>query len=151
MNCDKQLLEMEDANRKDTLKLLKHLQEHTTEDLKPAIESYVKEQMLEVWKRISSKESIRDAHRLVEILWDEMGGQAGMTFNKIITPEGIQIECTHCPFVALSKEFADAEIGFSYYCSADPYIVEGFNPELKFERTQTLMEDHPICNHFYPF
>lgn len=151
MNFEEQLVELQEANRKDMLRLLKHLQLNTEEDLRPAIESYVKNQMLKVWQRIGSEQETRDASKLVEILWDEMGGEVGMEFSKTVTEEGIQIECTYCPFVELSKEHADADIGFSYYCSADPHIVKGFNPELKFERTQTLMEDHKICNHFYPF
>ncbi len=38
------------------------------------------------------------------------------------------------------------DLGFSLSCCRDFAVIEGFNPELTLDRTQTLMEGAPCCD-----
>jgi hypothetical protein len=38
------------------------------------------------------------------------------------------------------------DLGFALSCARDFAMVEGFNPEIKLERTQTLMEGADHCD-----
>jgi len=111
------------------------------------LEEYEIRKMKRIWNAIGDKHG-RSLKSLIEQLWGSMGED----FEYKITYQNedeVQIECKKCPFVALSIDNGMKEIGFSKYCMSDYGIVEGFNPNIEFMRTKTLMEGHGVCNHHY--
>lgn len=55
---------------------------------------------------------------------------------------------TSCPLAALAKEEGQLEIG-KLYCEQDSAMLEGYNPELRFEKTASLMEGDKYCEFVY--
>ena len=49
----------------------------------------------------------------------------------------------------MAKEVGATDWGFEFFCKMDPPIIEGFNPNIQFRRTKTLMEGDECCNHYY--
>ncbi len=59
-------------------------------------------------------------------------------------------------FKVISCDYADRykaldilEFGYCLSCCRDKPFVEGFNPKMKFKRTQTIMEGAPFCDFQY--
>lgn len=90
----------------------------------------------------------RSIDDLIALLWEPLRAQ-GYEFTVERQENGAQIRCTACPFATLYKNLGGAEWGYRLYCAADSNLVEGFNPEIGFKRTQTLMEGHNCCDHYY--
>jgi len=111
------------------------------------LEEYEIRKMKRIWNSIGEKKG-----RSLEVLIEELWGGAGEDFDYSIVAQSedeVRIECRKCPFVSLSLDNGMKEIGFSKYCMSDYGIVEGFNPNIEFTRTKTLMEGHEACNHRY--
>lgn len=53
-----------------------------------------------------------------------------------------------CPLADLAKEESQLEIG-KLYCEQDFAMLEGYNPELRFEKTASLMEGDKYCEFTY--
>ena len=85
---------------------------------------------------------------LINVLWEPLRSK-GYEFTIEQTDEGVQMECTACPWAMLYKNLGGAEWGYQLYCAADESLVESFNPTIGFKRTKTLMEGHDCCDHFY--
>lgn len=63
-----------------------------------------------------------------------------------MTPEKITMNVTRCRYAEMYKELGMADLGFMLSCARDFAMVEGFNAEIKLERTQTLMEGADHCD-----
>ena len=63
-----------------------------------------------------------------------------------MTAERITMNVTRCRYAEMYKELGMADLGFTLSCARDFAMVEGFNPEIKLERTQTLMEGADHCD-----
>ena len=50
-----------------------------------------------------------------------------------------------CAYVELYERLGMKEFGYCLSCSRDAAFAEGFNPRLKLQRTQTIMEGAPHC------
>ena len=59
------------------------------------------------------------------------------------------MKITRCPFADMAIALGEEDWGFEFYCMSDYGMVEGFNPEIEFSRSKTLMEGHDCCDHFY--
>src|SRR5947209_13608941 len=62
------------------------------------------------------------------------------------TPERLSFNVTRCRYAELYRALGLADLGGSLSCQRDFALVEGFNPEITLERTQTLMEGAPYCD-----
>ena len=65
------------------------------------------------------------------------------------TPEKLSMNVTRCRYAEMYKELGLADLGFTLSCGRDYAMVEGFNPEIKLERTQTIMEGADHCDFRY--
>ncbi len=97
------------------------------------------------WSEISAREgtSIDDLIRTQWMPWTE----GEFTVEKI--PNGIQIYCTKCPMADAFWAIERVDLGVQFFCNEDAFIVEGYNPDIKFHRTKTLMEGDDCCDHRY--
>jgi fumarate reductase iron-sulfur subunit len=51
-----------------------------------------------------------------------------------------------CKYAEMYKELGLAELGFIFSCGRDGKMFGGFNPDIKFRRTQTIMEGAAHCD-----
>ena len=65
------------------------------------------------------------------------------------TPEKLSMNVTRCRYAEMYKELGLADLGFTLSCGRDYAMVEGFNPKIKLERTQTIMEGSNHCDFRY--
>lgn len=84
----------------------------------------------------------------IRLLW-EPDRANGLEYTVERRPDGVQIHCTRCPMHELACAIGGAEWLYRLVCAADPYIVRGFNPQIGFRRTKTLMAGDDHCDHFY--
>ena len=59
------------------------------------------------------------------------------------------IDVTGCRYAQFYKELGEPELGFLLVCSLDFPFAEGFGPEIKLTRTQTIMQGASHCDFRY--
>ncbi len=63
--------------------------------------------------------------------------------------EVLSFNVTRCRYAELYESLGIREIGTSFSCTRDLALIEGFNPDIALERTQTIMEGAPHCDFRY--
>lgn len=61
-------------------------------------------------------------------------------------PDRLEFNVTRCRYAEMYRALGMADLGGSLSCCRDFALVEGFNPEVKLTRTQTIMEGAPHCD-----
>ncbi len=56
---------------------------------------------------------------------------------------------TRCRYAEMYRALGLAELGASLSCNRDFALVEGFNPAIRLQRTQTIMEGAAFCDFRY--
>ena len=98
------------------------------------------------WSRISSQNGDTSLDNLIRILWEQWT-EGEFTIQR--TKTNVQIYCTKCPVADAYKSIKREKYGLLFHCSEDPFIVKGFNPEIKFKRTKSLMNGDDCCDQSY--
>jgi hypothetical protein len=65
------------------------------------------------------------------------------------TDEVFAFNVTRCRYAEMYRELGIPELGALFSCDRDGTMVEGFNPEIGFERTQTIMGGASHCDFRY--
>ncbi len=100
----------------------------------------------EGWRNWAQKNNLYTLEDFIRSAWE------GWTEGEFIierNPNQVQIYCTKCPMADSYLSIGKSNMGKIFHCSEDPHMVSGFNPELKFGRTKTLMDKDNCCNHYY--
>jgi hypothetical protein len=63
--------------------------------------------------------------------------------------DAFEFDVTGCRYAEFYKELGEPELGFLLVCSADFPMAEGFGPDIKFTRTQTIMQGASHCDFRY--
>ena len=63
--------------------------------------------------------------------------------------DAFEFDVTGCRYAEFYKELGEPELGFLLVCSADFPMAEGFGPDIKFMRTQTIMQGASHCDFRY--
>ena len=63
--------------------------------------------------------------------------------------EAFDFDVTRCRFAEMYRELGLEDIGDILSCNRDGAMIEGFNPDIGFSRTQTLMGGASHCNFRY--
>ncbi|MFQ5980754.1 MAG: L-2-amino-thiazoline-4-carboxylic acid hydrolase [Candidatus Heimdallarchaeota archaeon] len=106
----------------------------------------ITDQTRKYWAKIADNEGKNDLDALMGVLWHNWDeGKYSVTENA----DGVQIHCTMCPIAEAFQSIGRQQEGLLFMCSEDPAIVEGFNPDIEFQRTKTLMNGDDCCNHRY--
>jgi hypothetical protein len=58
----------------------------------------------------------------------------------------LEFNVTRCKYAEFYQDLGLPELGALFHCSRDFAMVEGFNPGLALERTQTLMQGASHCD-----
>src|SRR5262249_45820571 len=62
------------------------------------------------------------------------------------SPERLEFNVTRCRYAEMSGALGLAEVGASLSCQRDFALAEGFNPDIRLARTQTIMEGAAFCD-----
>jgi hypothetical protein len=65
------------------------------------------------------------------------------------TPRTYFFNVTRCPYYEKYKELGLEEFGVGFSCCRDEPFARGFNPQLRLERTKTIMEGADHCDFRY--
>lgn len=63
----------------------------------------------------------------------------------------LNFNVVRCRYSEMYRELGIPELGAVFSCNRDYAMIEGFNPEAKLTRTQTLMEGKSHCDFRYEF
>ena len=63
--------------------------------------------------------------------------------------ERLSFDVTRCRYAELYRSLEIPELGSVLSCNRDAALIEGFNPEVEFERTQTIMQGASHCDFRY--
>jgi len=63
--------------------------------------------------------------------------------------DAFEFDVTGCRYAEFYKELGEPELGFLLVCGADFPMAEGFGPDIKFTRTQTIMQGAGHCDFRY--
>lgn len=65
------------------------------------------------------------------------------------TPDAFELNVTGCRYAQFYKELGAPDLGFLLVCSSDFPMAEGFGPDVKLTRTQTIMQGASHCDFRY--
>jgi uncharacterized protein (DUF1330 family) len=65
------------------------------------------------------------------------------------TQDAFDVNVTGCRYAEFYKELGAPELGFLLTCSADLAMAEGYDPEVRLTRTQTIMQGASHCDFRY--
>jgi hypothetical protein len=65
------------------------------------------------------------------------------------TKDAFEFNVTRCRYAEFYKALGEPELGFLLVCTADYAIADGFDPDVKLTRTQTIMQGAPHCDFRY--
>ena len=63
--------------------------------------------------------------------------------------DAFAINVAGCRYAEFYKELGEPELGFLLVCSADRSLADGFGPDIKLTRTQTIMQGASHCDFRY--
>jgi hypothetical protein len=63
--------------------------------------------------------------------------------------DAFAFDVTGCRYAEFYKELGEPELGFLLVCRADFAMAEGFGPDIKLTRTQTIMQGASHCDFRY--
>ena len=63
--------------------------------------------------------------------------------------DAFEFDVTRCRYAEFYQELGEPELGFLLVCSADFSVAEGFGPDVKLTRTQTIMQGAGHCDFHY--
>jgi hypothetical protein len=63
--------------------------------------------------------------------------------------EAFEFDVTRCRYAEMYHRLGFADLGPLLSCQRDGSMIEGFNPDIAFTRTQTIMEGAPHCDFRY--
>jgi hypothetical protein len=63
--------------------------------------------------------------------------------------EVLSFNVTRCRYAELYESLGIREIGTIFSCTRDFALIEGFNPDITLQRTQTIMQGAPYCDFRY--
>jgi hypothetical protein len=68
---------------------------------------------------------------------------------KAQSQDAFDIDIRRCCYAEFYKALGEPDLGFLLVCSADYLMAEGFGPEIKLTRTQTIMQGASHCDFRY--
>lgn len=81
------------------------------------------------------------------VLWSQGGA---LEFETLEQSAGrFSMNVTRCRYAEMYRDLGMTELGLVLSCGRDYAMIEGFNPRVKFSRTQTIMEGAPYCDFRY--
>ena len=101
----------------------------------------------EKWSRTQGASSLGDS---MAAAFDGFAAGDALDYEVVKqTPDAFEINVTGCRYAQFYTELGAPELGFLLVCSADFPMAEGFGPDIKLTRTQTIMQGASHCDFRY--
>ena len=98
-------------------------------------------------REMARKLGVNDMASFTRVVRDVWAQDAALEITKFEqTDLKLSFDVTRCAYVELYEKLALKEFGYCLSCSRDAAFAEGFNPRLKLQRTQTIMEGASHCD-----
>jgi len=120
-----------------------------------------RERVIEIAKRVI----VQVAHQQGRALAQQMGGntlahfveskeawvRGGALETEVlqVTDTSYDFNVTRCRYAEMYRALGIPELGVVLSCGRDFALGEGFNPDLRLTRNQTIMEGAPVCDFHY--
>ncbi len=92
--------------------------------------------------------SLEELARVVETVWAREGA---LTIDFIeISPSVLRFNVTRCRYAERYARMDVGDLGYYLSCGRDAAFAQGFNPDIRMARSQTIMQGAALCDfHFY--
>ena len=131
-----------------TSHLLKIMKERFGEEAYDVIWEANSERVKEAWRKKAEEYGDNSIESLIKLLWEPLQ-QHGFEYTMEKTDSRVQFKCTKCPTADRALRLGVGEQVYYFMCINDFAVAEGFNPNIGFTMTKTLMQGDDCCNHFY--
>jgi hypothetical protein len=101
----------------------------------------------EKWWRTRATENLGDNMASAFKNFAEGGGLDYEVIRQ--SQDAFDVNVTGCRYAQFYKELGVPELGFLLACSPDIPMAEGYGPDIKFTRTQTIMQGASHCDFRY--
>ena len=128
--------------------IIKDMKERFGEEVYDVIWEAHSERVKDEWRKKAEEHGDNSIESLIELLWKPLQ-QHGFEYTMEKTDSGVQMKCTKCPTANRALRLGVGEQKYYDICKNDWAIAEGFNPNIGFTMTKTLMQGDDCCNHFY--
>jgi len=129
--------------------------------IKAFIEQYGREPVLKVTEKVI-KSLARQAGEILKVVSGgntmehlqkalPMFSQGGALEFEVLeaTPTKSSVNVTRCKYAEMYREHGLEEFGYLLSCGRDFALMQGFNPKIRFTRTQTIMQGAAFCDFRY--
>jgi predicted ArsR family transcriptional regulator len=99
------------------------------------------------WEQ-TGKEKDNSLDNFIKIIWEPLKKE-GFEFSSEKKGNKTLFCVTKCPMYDLAKKLGAEKWMYHLICLTDGPSVTGFNSRIKFDRSRTLMQGHPDCDHCY--
>ena len=122
---------------------------------------YGNEEALAILKRVNQQEAFERGRKIagdnqentIDILVKDVAtwGKDGVWEMEVLeqTPTTYFFNVTRCPYFEKYRQLGLEEFGVELSCCRDEPFARGLNPQLKLERTKTIMEGEEFCDFRY--
>ena len=139
--------EFDDKMWQNTAHLLKLMKDHFGEEAYQVVVKAQSEGVCQHWRKKAEEHGDNSIESLIKLLWEGLPPDFEWTMEK--TEAGFQFKCTKCPIADRALRLGVGEQMYYVVCKNDWAAAEGFNPNMGFTMTKTLMQGDDCCNHFY--
>ncbi len=116
------------------------------------VDAIVSSNLKRDWTQVAKEKGNDSMETLIELIWGPLD-KTEFEFSSEKQGRSIQFRVTRCAVCEAAKKL-DADLNarkwlYHLVCLTDGPSAEGFSQKIRFERTQTLMQGHPCCDHRY--
>jgi hypothetical protein len=94
--------------------------------------------------RRTGTNTLTDLARIAETIWAR-DGALNIEFLKI-TATALHFNVTRCRYAERYAQLDVGELGYYLSCGRDAAFAQGFNPDIRLTRTQTIMQGAAFCD-----
>ncbi|MHC4051736.1 L-2-amino-thiazoline-4-carboxylic acid hydrolase [Bradyrhizobium sp. 25ACV] len=104
----------------------------------------------EFWKAKNQGESEADLGKAVSSAFKTYSRDDALAYDVIEqSHDAFAFDVKRCAYAEFYKALGEPELGFLLICTADFATAEGFGPDIKLTRTQTIMQGASHCDFRY--
>lgn len=145
-NKDREALER--INLLNQVEILRALKDRFGPEVSSVVERVTEEQVRKEWVEIGRKEKSNTLEDLVRLIWEPIR-EIGYEFTIEKYGDETHVICTNCPTYNRAKELGVDDWIYQLVCCGDPFIAEGFNPELGLRFEKTPVNGDICCHQVY--
>ncbi len=94
-----------------------------------------------------SGNSLADLLKIVEEVW---AGDGIMEIRNVeLKQDELRFDVTRCGYADMYERVGVKDLGTVLSCCRDFAFMDGFNPDIRLERTKTIMDGDDLCNFRY--